>query len=439
MNILNLKQKTFSSIIVLFCFAGILVAAAKPLHSENLRELLVPLLKTHNLVKGSEASLTAAKERVKESRGAWFPTATITSHYARERQNKTSGTDDSLLWARNASVSVNQLVWDFGAANATINTTKLGARSADHTLESTKQDLILRAVTAYLNVDRTARALKFARDSEINIKRQTELENSLVKRGAGLSSDVLQAKVTLAGAQARRASMEGALAVARNAYRSVFHTDTANLAALKKPILSGDLIPSTVEEAIQTALQENPKIRAVNLSVAMAQEAINATKASSFYPKFDITASATYKHNDGGAIGHQEDGLAKLSMTFPFNLGFTAINTLKAVKSDALAANSQVGETRDMIEQLVRDTWANMNTSKITYKFMANQAVISAEFLELARKERKAGNKTLLDVLTGETGLINAQADATSAETDVLISTFTLLNAMGRLTLNVIP
>jgi adhesin transport system outer membrane protein len=126
-------------------------------------------------------------------------------------------------------------------------------------------------------------------------------------------------------------------------------------------------------------------------------------------------------------------------MTFPFNLGFTAINTLKAVKSDALAANSQVGETRDMIEQLVRDTWANMNTSKITYKFMANQAVISAEFLELARKERKAGNKTLLDVLTGETGLINAQADATSAETDVLISTFTLLNAMGRLTLNVIP
>ena len=62
--------------------------------------------------------------------------------------------------------------------------------------------------------------------------------------------------------------------------------------------------------------------------------------------------------------------------------------------------------------------------------------VSSKEFLELARKERQAGNRTLLDVLGGETALINAQADAIAAKIEVLINSYTLLSLMGGLTLD---
>ena len=36
---------------------------------------------------------------------------------------------------------------------------------------------------------------------------------------------------------------------------------------------------------------------------------------------------------------------------------------------------------------------------------LRNQANIAAEFLEVARKERKGGDRTLLEVLAGETAL----------------------------------
>jgi outer membrane protein, adhesin transport system len=408
------------------------------LQAESLTDLVRPLLKSHNLIKASQSDLKAAEERVKETRGGWYPTATVTTHYGKERQNKPTATDDTNLVTRQADISVNQLVWDFGATNSRIKASKLTAKASDFTVESTIQDLILRASVAFLNVDRSARVLTFARESEANIKRQTELEDALVRKGAGLSSDVLQAKATLSGAQARRVQAEGALAVARNAYRAVFHTDSANLSSLEKPIIPEQLIPPTVDEAIQTALRTNPKLRAADMGAAVAVETINSTKAAAFYPKFDIVASTTYKHNAGGTIGHQEEGLAKLQMSFPFNLGLTSINTLKASKSDAASANSRVGETRDLIEQLVRDSWSNLATAKATHQFLANQASISAEFLELARKERKLGNRSLLDVLNGETALINANSDATSARTDVVIATITLLNAMGRLELKAI-
>ena len=67
-----------------------------------------------------------------------------------------------------------------------------------------------------------------------------------------------------------------------------------------------------------------------------------------------------------------------------------------------------------------------------------HQANIAAEFLDLARKERQLGKRTLIDVLAGETNLINAQSDATSAQSDVIIAGLTLLSVMGQLSVEVV-
>ena len=88
-----------------------------------------------------------------------------------------------------------------------------------------------------------------------------------------------------------------------------------------------------------------------------------------------------------------------------------------------------------MIKQILKSTWDGLDTAKKNAQFLSNQAKISQEFLELARKEREAGNRTLLDVLGGETALINSQADAIAAKIEVLINSFTLLSLMGELTM----
>ena len=86
-----------------------------------------------------------------------------------------------------------------------------------------------------------------------------------------------------------------------------------------------------------------------------------------------------------------------------------------------------------MIKQMLRTTWDGLITAQQNAQFLTNQARISGEFLELARQERQAGNRTLLDVLGGETALINAQADAIAAKIEVLINSYTLLSLMGEL------
>ena len=86
-----------------------------------------------------------------------------------------------------------------------------------------------------------------------------------------------------------------------------------------------------------------------------------------------------------------------------------------------LATSTRIKDQEDMIMQMLRTTWDGLKTAQQNAQFLTNQARISGEFLELARQERQAGNRTLLDVLGGETALINAQADAIAAKIEVLI------------------
>ncbi len=409
-----------------------------PAGADSLSELLPRILESHNLVKAAEADLERAEVDVDVTRGSWFPTVSVLGTVGHEKQKKPEGTNDTDFVSREFDLTIKQLLWDFGSVNSQIRSKKLSVEAAENSLELQRQNLMLDAISAYLNVRRAHQVLMFARESENNIIKQTELEDALVRRGAGLSTDVLQAKTQLAGAQARRVLAEGQLAAARNQYRAIFETDVPDLNALKKPKLPLELIPKSVVDAVQISLRKNPAIKVVATNAAIAREALNTARAQGLFPTFNAIGESKTKKDVGGTSGLQRELFAKVQMSFDFNLGLSAINTLTVTELSAIAENKRLGEARDQTERQVRDSWDTLMTNKQNYDFRRNQADIAAEFLELARKERQLGNRSLLDVLAGETNLNNANSDTASAETDFAIGVFTLLRDLGRLQLELV-
>jgi adhesin transport system outer membrane protein len=409
-----------------------------PAHAQSLGELIPELLETHNLIKASQADLEAASQTVKSTKGAWFPQLNVTAHYGFEAQNKPEGSGDTDIMTREADVSLTQLLWDFGATNATVRASQLSQSATRFALEAQKQEILLLAATAFLNVRRTAEILMFARQSEANIKRQAEIEDALVERGAGLSTDVLDSKQQLAGAQSKRVGASGELKLARNAYRRVFQIGVKDPTLLEKPALPLDLLPPSLIEAINIALRESPALKSAATGARVNWETANSARASGFFPTVNMVGEAKVKKDAGGTVGNQQELLGKVEMSFPFNLGFTAINTLKAAKGTATAGERRVSDTRDQLEQDVRDSWDQLETAREKLEFDRNQANLAAEFLELARRERQLGNRTLNDILDAETKLIDANSAASSAETDVAIAVYTLLQRMGRLDADVL-
>lgn len=407
-------------------------------HAESLREMLDQMLPGHNRMKAAEADVTGATNLVEVARGSWYPTLTTTIDYGYESQNKPAGSVDTDAYLKRYEVQIKQMLWDFGAANANIDKAELAKIQAETSRTNARQALVLDALTAYINLVRTSKQLDYARESESNIRKQTGLEQARVDRGSGLATDVLQAKSQLARAEADRVAAEGAMNLAQNRFRAVFTRSPADLSTLALPPVPRDMLPQELDSAIATAKKGSIQLKLAQLAADSAVKASQATEASQFYPRLDLIGEARNKQNYGGTMGNQTEQVAKVELSYPFNLGFTAVNSLRASDSAVTAANHRLADAHDTVEEQVRNAWNNLATQQSRADYLKNQSNIANEFLELARKERKLGNRSLIDVLTGETALIRANSDAAAAEADVAIAAFTLLSTMGQLDENAI-
>jgi len=397
------------------------------------KELQV-LLKDHKRIKAAVADLEAAKQSAMAARGDWFPTFDATGSWGYERQNKPSGTDDTAAPPKELNLTLTQQLWDFGSSNASIDSADLSVDQAQATLDATKQGLMFEAISAHLNVIKAKRLLDFAEGSVANIKRQAELEDARVQRGSGFSTDVLQAKTTLAGAEASRTQAQGQLRAALNRYRAVFGRVPDDISKLKMPRVPVELLPKSLDEAVELSLKGNRQLQATGIAADIAEKSVVQTRADEFFPTLNAIAQRNEKVDQGGTLGHKTENIIKVELTYSLNLGLTARNTLKASELSQSAATNRYGDARDQVEEQARNAWDSLQTAKENAKQLNNQANIAAAFLELARRERQLGNRSLIDVLSGETALINSSSQAASAETDVDIASFNLLNIMNKLT-----
>ena len=414
---------------------GVLILAV-PVQAQSLSETLSELVANHKRIIAATAELEAAKENIRVARGDWFPNLDITANQGWEEQQKPTGSENTGMSPRNVETTVTQKLWDFGSTDSAVRRANLVFRQVSANRDLARQSVLLDGLLAHLNLVRQFKLLNFAKSSADNIKLQAELEDARVQRGSGLSTDVLQAKTQLAGAQARVIRTEGDLKNALNRYRAVFGVEPGDLGKLKDPRLPLEILPESLDELIYIVEETNPTLRAERLGTAIAREDVTKTRADQFLPKFDVKGEHKLKEDSGGTAGSQQDWLVKLEASYSLNLGLTAVNTLRASTQTQIATVNRFGDQRDQIEEQARNAWNQLQTTQKNAQSTHNQADIASEFLELARRERQLGNRSLIDVLAGETALINASSDAASADTDVAIAVFTMLSVMGQLAAN---
>lgn len=400
----------------------------------NLKAALKSVLNNHKTILATKSDIEAAKLRLKQSKGGYFPSLDVTANYGHENIVKYGPGNNTQLMARDATAKITQTITDFGLTKSTVETSRLSLKQTRATETQIKNDILLRAISAYLRIIQSRESVRFARQSVANIKKQTELEDAAVIAGGGLTSDVLQAKTQLAGAQARLIQFEGVLATSRHEFEYVFNSfpDNLNSLVLLKSVF--EKLPKSLEEAEEITMKSNPSLIAARIAEDIGKEAINTAK-SSLFPTVKGIVSHSEKQDFGGVVGFKRETSAKLDFAYPLNLSLSEYAGKDAAVESYLATSTRIRDQEDMIKQMLRTTWDGLKTAQQNAQFLTNQARISGEFLELARQERQAGNRTLLDVLGGETALINAQADAIAAKIEVLINSYTLLSLMGGLSI----
>jgi len=417
--------------------AFLVTGFSAPSHAESLKNSISDLLKNHQRIQAARADVASAGEGANVARKAFRPTLDMTAFYGFEEQRKDEATDTRFV-TRELDFKVTQLLYDFGSTGVGQDQADLAVAQAEVILDATEQGLILEALSAHLGLISASEILNYARGSEANIKRQTELEDARVQRGSGFSTDVLQAKAQLAGAQARRVQAEGAVEQARYRYQAVFGELPGKITGLKKPRVPLDLLPESIDASVELALKSSKQLEVTRIVSDVARAQTKKARADGLFPVVNLIGEHKLKRDNGGTLGFKGEQIVRVEATYSFNLWGASLNSIEASKHAFMASENRVMDARDIVAEQVRAAWQQLQTSRKNAQFLRNQANIASEFLELARKERRLGRRSLIDVLAGETALINASSDAASAESNISIAAFTLLGVIGNLNLEAI-
>ncbi len=423
----SLLFKTF--LLALFFFVW---PASAPAGSFSL--FLEEAVAKHSQVQAAEARRDAARAVVDRARGEWLPHVDAGVNVGQESIDYPGDQPSTNLTRDLQRITARQLIYDFGRSSSGIGQARAGLERAEAEVVAIRQDIRFQGLAAYLDVARQVERLRLARESEERITDLTGIEETLVVRGAGLASDVLQAKSQLAGAKALRVAVEGQLAVARDRFFTVFGVEPSDelLLSLDPPVIPYERTPDSLELARAMALDNSFQLLMARQNIEMVRQALLGSEAD-YLPRLHLVGEAKRKHNDQGTSGTRNEALGMVELTWELFSGGkkqAAVREAQAVVRDQERRMEDLG---NLVTEQVAVAWHNHISTRKTAELLRDQADILEEFLELAKRERLLGTRSLLDVLNGEVGHLNALSNAVSAETDRAIALYQLFFSMGRL------
>ncbi len=406
----------------------------------NLPSLLSRLVTSHDRILAAAARAESAQQQYRRAWSGWYPRLGVFADGGYEYIDRPDDgeldvdVDESSKLKNMQSLRLTQLLYDFGRTGGAIGGSLARYEQAGQSLEAIRQEVLLAGIRAYVDVLRAFRVLGFAMRSEQNIKQQTGIEEALVQRGAGLSSDVLQAKSQLSAALVRRIAGEGDLANALSYFKAIYMLEPTSemIQRFVMPEIPTAALPQSVDKAVAVALERNPRVLASMKNIEAVEGDVDVAR-SRFFPVIDLASDATRRENELSVSGVRTEARALVELRYDFYSGGADKAALESAKAERLGARRSLDDLKRQVEQQARIAWSNYQTSIQRAEYLSVQVDILHEFLDLARKERRLGKRSLLDVLSGEVDYINAQSNLAAAKAETVKAAYELLYAMGRL------
>ena len=419
------------------CAVAALLAAAGaacPASAETLTEALTEAYQYNPQILAQRALLRATDETVPQALAGWRPTVQFTGSAGRQISETTApatagGGSTQFLTPRNLDVNITQPVWTSGRTPALI-------RQAEHTVLSqraqtlaTEEQVLFLVTTAYLDVVRDQATVELNINNEQVLRRQLEATNDQFRVGEVTRTDVAQAESRVALAVATRVLAEGNLQVSRANYqRAVGHLP----GRLEQPKEHAEL-PATRDEALALAQAQNPNVVIADYSAKASEDSVVATRAQ-LLPQVAVIGDAN-KADEVLTRGRNVNSLSLIArMTVPLYEAGSIYAQTRAAKQTVYQRRDLLDDARRAAIQLATSAWETIQSGRAQVQSLMSTIRAAEIALEGVRQEAQVGSRTVLDVLNAEQELFTDRVNLVTAQHDLAVSEYNLVQQIGRLT-----
>lgn len=403
---------------------------ASPAMADSLSDALEATYRNNPTIQARRAQQMATDEEVAQALSGFRPNASAA--YARGRQRTSlSGAPWTYENSENRNIRVTQPLFRGGGTFSSYNSAKQRARAGENQLSAVEQQVLLDAVTAYMDVAAAIGVLELSRGNENTLAQQLKAAQERFEVGEVTRTDVAQSESRLSIARTQVVAAEGRLISAIAAFERVVGYKPEGLLSMPATLPP---LPASLEEALSDARAQNPELIAA-VHAAKSSEYDVWTNKSSILPRVDLVG--TMSRQDGaGAFGNttfDQDTLG-LEVNIPLYQSGAEYSRVREAKNIARQRKYAVQDTRQLIDQRTNSAWERLETAIGTIALRQQQIDAAQLALDGVRQEQQYGARTVLDILDAEQELYVARTNLVQADRDRVVAAYALLLTLGKLT-----
>lgn len=390
--------------------------------AETLTDALIGAYTHSGLLEQNRAVLRAADEDVAQAMAALRP---VVRYSATQSYSSALNVSRGNGFSTSVQISAGLLLYDFGASQFAIDGQKetvLGTRQA---LIGVEQQVLSRAVSAFMNMRRTSEFVALRQNNVRLITQEFRAAQDRFEVGEVTRTDVALAEARLAAARSGLAAAQGDLARSAAEYRAAVGRAPGTLQAPSNL----PQIPSSASKARTAARVTHPDILQAQHTIRTAE--LNVLRAeAALKPTIEL----------GGSVSVDKDlnDTASLSIELagPISQGGRLNSVIRQAMANRDRARASLHVIRHAVDQGVENAYANLSVAQASREASERQIRAARVAFRGVREEATLGARTTLDVLDAEQELLNAEASRISAISDQYIAAYSVLAAMGLLTVD---
>ena len=421
--------------VLLMAFAG-----PAPALAETIEAALVRAYQNNPQLNAQRALVRSTDENVPQALSGYRPKVALTASAGYQYQDTlttSGGTPTTIVRTethganppRSVGLTVSQTLFN---GNQTANKTRAaesqvsGAREGLRVLEQT---VLFSAATIYMDYLRDS-AIVEVQKSNVRVLEQTlKQTRDRFNVGEVTRTDVAQSEAQLAAGKTQELTAESNLVTTRSNYRRIIGNEPENLAP-GSPV--DRYLPSTLPQAVELSLIENPNVTAAmyGVDVNFLQVKVNE---GALLPTVSLQGSVQQAYEQTLITQRSFGASAIAQVSVPIYNGGAEYSLIRQSKETLAQQRLNLETTRDQTRANTVTAWGQLVAGKAQVASAQAQVQASEIALNGVREEAKAGQRTTLDVLNAQQALVNARVALVTAQHDRVVASYSTLNSIGRL------
>lgn len=415
---------------LLLAFAG-----TSPVLADTIEAALVRAYQNNPQLNAQRASVRVTDENVPQALSGYRPRVAITAsggYQYTDAVNSIAGTATAIHGVqvpRAVGATITQNVYN---GQQTANRTRAAesqVSSAREGLRVLEQSVLLSAATIYMDYLRDAATVEVQRSNVRVLEQTLKQTRDRFNVGEVTRTDVAQSEAQLAAGRTQLLSAELTLTTTRSNFRRIIGNEPVALQA-GSPV--DRFLPATLPAAIELGLTENPSVTAAMFGVDISFLNTKVNEGALF-PTVTLTANIQqgWEQSISQPRGLTASGIAQVSV--PVYQGGGEYSLIRQSKETLAQQRLALDQTRDQARASVVQAWGQLLAGRAQVSSAQAQVQASEIALNGVREEAKAGQRTTLDVLNAQQALVNARVALVTAQHDRVVASYSVLNAVGRL------